>query len=449
MKQIHQKIKGFLEKYGLNDPNLTYLVAFSGGYDSMCLLHSLNKVTKNKIIAIHLNHKWRGTESDIEEQNCKNFCESIGVDFYCENLSPEVPKTETAARQARYEFFENCSKKFDSKIVFTAHNKNDNIETLIYRICTGTGISGLQGIVENREIYYRPLLDVSRKDIENYCYKNNLNANNDSSNSNIKYKRNFIRAEILPKLLDVNSNTYESIHSLSEIAQEETSIIEEYLKILSDKITENGKIKTKKFIKLSHNVQKRFIYKLFLENKLDYDRKKILNIHNFIEENATSKSGKTCSLSENLWIFVSEESIEIIDNNKSITPYFHITKEGKYEDKGYVFEIQKFEKEVRKFPKDSEYSAYVNLKNIPLDFEIRTRQDGDIIRPFGLNGTQKLKKYLNEKKIPNHEKENLLFMTQFNEVFWAIGLGISDKIKVTSKPTHHLTFYKKGQNNGN
>ena len=127
----------------------------------------------------------------------------------------------------------------------------------------------------------------------------------------------------------------------------------------------------------------------------------------------------------------------------------HITKEGKYEDKGYVFEIQKFEKEVRKFPKDSEYSAYVNLKNIPIDFEIRTRQDGDIIRPFGLNGTQKLKKYLNEKKIPNHEKENLLFMTQFNEVFWAIGLGISDKIKVTSKPTHHLTFYKKGQNNGN
>ena len=168
-------------------------------------------------------------------------------------------------------------------------------------------------------------------------------------------------------------------------------------------------------------------------------------MYEFIRENANSKSGKTCSLTEKLWIFVSEENIEIINDNKILTPYFYITKEGKYENNGYIFEIEKFEKEVRKFPKDCDCCAYVNLKNLPLEFEIRTRQDGDIIKPFGLNGTQKLKKYLNEKKIPNHEKDNLLFMTQFNEIFWAIGLGISDKIKVNSKPTHRLAFYKKGQ----
>ena len=445
MKQIHKTIKSFLEKYDLNKSDLIYLVAFSGGFDSMCLLHALKKSCKNKIVAIHLNHKWRGEESDIEELNCKNFCQDLKIEFYSEELPQEVAKTETAAREARYKFFENCAKKFNSKVIFTAHNKNDNTETLIYRICTGTGIAGLQGISEHREIYYRPLLNISREAIEAYCNEHGLSPNNDSSNSDTKYKRNFIRAEVLPNLEKINPTTIDSINSLSEIAREETEIIEEYLKILSDKITENGKIKTKKFLKLSENVQKRLVYNLFIQNNLDYDRKKILNIYDFIRENANSKSGKTCSLTEKLWIFVSEDNIEIINDNKILTPYFYITKEGKYENNGYIFEIEKFEKEVRKFPKDSDCCAYVNLKNLPLEFEIRTRQDGDIIKPFGLNGTQKLKKYLNEKKIPNHEKDNLLFMTQFNEVFWAIGLGISDKIKVNTKPTHRLAFYKKGQ----
>ena len=87
-------------------------------------------------------------------------------------------------------------------------------------------------------------------------------------------------------------------------------------------------------------MQKRLIYNLFIQNNLDYDRKKILNIFEFIKENSSSKSGKTCSLTDNLWIFVSEENIEIITGEKFLTPYFHITKEGKYENNGYIFEIE-------------------------------------------------------------------------------------------------------------
>ena len=154
MQTINSKIKSFLKKYNLDNKELVYLVGFSGGYDSMCLLDILHKISpKNKIIALHLNHKWRGKESDKEEVNCKKFCEKIGVEFYSESLSPKTPHTETAAREARYKFFEKCGSKFNSDIIFTAHNKNDNAETLIYRICTGTGISGLQGIAENRGIF--------------------------------------------------------------------------------------------------------------------------------------------------------------------------------------------------------------------------------------------------------------------------------------------------------
>lgn len=445
MSKIRETIKLFLQKHDLDKPDLIYLAAFSGGYDSMCLLDVLHHTVKNKIVAIHLNHKWRGTESDREEINCKNFCESLGIEFYSENLSSDVPKTETAARNARYEFFEHCAKKFNSRIVFTAHNKNDNAETLIYRIVTGTGISGLQGISGHRGIFYRPLLDITRDEIETYCKRHHLNPNNDSSNSNTKYKRNFIRANIMPALQKVNSNAIDSVNSLSEIAKDETEIIEEYLNQILNKISVNNKISTKKFLNLSNAIQKRIIYNMFINHKLDYDKKKITNILEFIKENADSKSGKTCSLTNDLWIFTSEKVIEIITQNTHEKPSIRITKEGIYKNCGYIFELEKFDKEVKKFPKDCEQIAYVQLTG-PIDFELRSRLEGDFIKPFGLKGTQKLKKYLNEKKIPNHEKDNLFFLACDNEILWAIGLGISDKIKITKKATHRMKFYKEGEN---
>ena len=80
------------------------------------------------------------------------------------------------------------------------------------------------------------------------------------------------------------------------------------------------------------------------------------------------------------------------------------------------------------------------MRGLDFDFHLRTRQDGDIIQPLGMNGTQKLKKYLNSRKIPNHEKDNLLFLTQGKEILWAIDIGLSDKIKIKTKPTHKITI---------
>ena len=114
MNDIQGKIKSFLEKYKLDCPEKIFLVAFSGGYDSMCLLDVLSKSCSNKLVAIHLNHCWRGAESDEEEENCRMFCAKLGIDFYSEHLSSDISKTETAAREARYRFFENCAKMSDS-----------------------------------------------------------------------------------------------------------------------------------------------------------------------------------------------------------------------------------------------------------------------------------------------------------------------------------------------
>ena len=443
MNTIQTEIKIFFKKYNINNYANIYLVGFSGGPDSMCLLHILHNICpQNRIIAIHLNHNWRGEESDQEEKNCADFCKNLGIEFYSERI--DVAATETAAREARYDFFKRCSEKFNSKIIFTAHNKNDNAETLIFRICHGTGVSGLQGIAPKRDIYYRPLLNISRAEIENYCKENNLKVNIDSSNFDTIHKRNLIRTKIFPLLSQINPNILDSVQSLSEIAQEETEILQEYTFNVLKNISDNkGKIKTKEFLKLSNALQKRILYEILIPKlPQNYDRTKILNIWNFIKENITSKSGKTISVTTNCWIYASEKNIELITNMQSEKTEIRIAKTEEYKYGKYTVNISECDRIPDEGFGNDSYTVFVDLSGINnLDkLVIRNRKDGDIIQPLGMQGTQKLKKYLNSKKIPNHEKDNLLFLAQDKEILWAVGFGLSEKIKVKSKPTHKITI---------
>ncbi len=420
---IANEVKKFVDNYNLSG---TFIVAFSGGYDSMCLLDVLNKLNYD-VVAVHLNHNWRGEESFNEEQNCKNFAQSKGIKYYTEILPDNVEKTETAARIERYKFFEKCAKKFNSNVIFTAHNFDDNAETVLYRIIKGTGTIGLQGISEHRDIFYRPLLNVKRKEIEAYCKKNQLMPNVDSSNFNVNYKRNFIRHKILPLLNEINPKAIDAINSLSQIAKEENEIINHYI--------------GNNILELSEIEQKRAIYKILSENNIDYDKKKIENIQKFINENKKSKAGKKYSLTKDSWIFVSNKKFQIIKKEEKISDEVQIKNCGNFHFDNYDFTIQEFKGKSFVFPNDNEFKAFIEIDKI--DFTIRYRKNGDKILPLGASGSQKLKKYLNEKKIPQHEKDKIVLLCQNNEVLWAAGIGLSDKIKVVNNPTHVITLIKR------
>ena len=409
MNSICNTIKSFIEDYHLDSSKYTYLVAFSGGYDSMCLLHALRKICSNRIVAVHLNHNWRGEESDKEEQNCKDFCSLNGIEFYSEKLPDNIDKTETVAREERYKFFERCSLKFDSKIVFTAHNKNDNAETLLYRITKGTGITGLQGIAPVRDIFYRPLLNIERCEIEEYCSQNNLKPNFDSSNDDVIHNRNLIRKSVLPELNKINPSVISSLNKLAQSAREDTKIVCEYLEQVKNKIYKNNKYEISKFLKLSYALQLRLLYEyvspLVPQN---YDRERIEILHRFILENKTSKSGKVCSVTSRYNLFVCENYFEIISDQCIKNVPLNIDCCGEYEFGGAKIIISEYLASSENIYSKSSKSVYVDLSDFDFNFDIRTRQDGDTIQPFGMSGHQKLKKYLNSRKIPNHQKDNFI-----------------------------------------
>lgn len=445
----------FLDKYKLKNADYTFLVGFSGGYDSLCLLDILHKLSTKygfRLVALHLNHNWRGEESRQDETNCKNFCKKNGIDFISEIIDPNIPKTENAAREARYEFFQRHAKNYKNSAIFTAHTRSDNAETIIYRVIKGTGINGLKGILPKRIVdgmpLYRPLMQISKTDIENYCNAKGLVANSDSSNFDISYKRNFIRHKIMPLFKEINDHAEKSIDSLAQLAISESNIVEEYLAVIKKDVFENSRLLSEKFKQLSNDVKQKIIYDLFLKENLDYDYKKISSVLDFINANLNSKSGSRYSITNDLWFFANSKYIYLItktksDENKNETP---ITKEGEYKVSGtdYIFEIKKYSGEDFKFPKENANIAYVSLDKIDFDLKLRTRRAGDIITPFGMDGSMKLKKYLNSKGISQHKKDELILLTQGSEVLWVATVGLSNKLKVVNKPTHVIELnYKK------
>jgi len=439
-------VEQFLSKYDLLNKEKILMVGFSGGADSTCLADILHKLSLShgfKLFACHLNHNWRGEESFKDMGFCKKFSYERNIEFISENLSKEEKQTETTARELRYDFFEKCIKKYNIDGFFLGHNKNDNAETLIYRIIKGTGIKGLCSIPEKRDKFFRPLLNVERKVIENYCKENNLEHITDSTNLENKYSRNYIRNEILPKFEKINKDYLNSFHILSNIACDNESLISEYLKSVHKNIYNENKIVTEAFVKLSDALKQRIILDLYIKNNLDYSSKRINETIEFIEMNSQIQSGKNFSLSTNLWLFVSKEYIEIIQKKEKLTEEIKINKEGIYNFSDYIFEIKEFNgTESLNFPNETSLKAYVEI-NEPIDFTLRTRRNGDIIQPLGMNGKMKLKKYLNAKKIKNHNKDELILLCKNNEIYWAPLYGLNEKIKVVKKTTHVLSLKKK------
>ncbi len=426
---IVNKVKNFLKEYNVGTK---VICALSGGCDSVVMTHILSKLGL-EVVAIHLNHNWRGEESLRDENFSREFAKSLGIEFYSEKLSFDVKKTETDAREARYLFFKSCAEKFNSKYVFLAHNKNDNAETLLYRVIKGTGLKGLCSIPKHRDIFYRPLLDVTREEIEAYAKENNLKYVNDSSNDSIKYKRNFIRKEILPLVKKINPDVICALNNLSQVANMQYEIVLNGLNKAKEDIFFNDKIILEKYLLLSEPLKYEIIND-FIGADLKYrDFKRIKSYVDFIEKNKTSTSKK--SICKNLFLEISNGFIfksHLQDKNML---EIQISQEGEYAfgDKTVVIE------------KINSMPDFKNLKDAHfanLDFKkpitLRTRRDGDIFKPYGMSGKMKLKDYLINKKIPRQNRENLLLLAQGKEILCILGVQISQDIKVNDSKNCYL-----------
>ena len=439
------RIVKFLKDHSLQDK--TIIVGFSGGFDSMCLLDILSKIKdipeffEMEVIAAHFNHNWRGEESLREQEVCRLFAASRGIEFYTKNAPPTLRKTENDARIARYEFFEEAYEEYDADAVFTAHNKDDNAETVLYRVIKGTGLIGLRGISEKRKYFYRPLLKTYRSEILEYCKENNLTPNEDSSNQNTVYQRNFLRLNVIPTLEKINPEVKDALNILADNATNDNLIIEEYLSSVRTKVIDIDKIIVSEYKKLSQPVKKRIVYEYIQILGLDYDSKKVNEVFDFIEANIDKRNGSTLSLASATWLYTDNKIIETIPHKKQVLsdriPPVEIKKEGTYKFGSSNFTLKKYDEgKLFIFPESTANFAYVDLSAVTFPLILRTRKEGDIITPFGMKGSMKLKKYMNSKGVSKHRRDDIPLLCSEKEVLWVTGVGLNDKIGVKIKPTH-------------
>ena len=231
MNSFETKLNRFIQRQKLVSSGQTILLAVSGGVDSMVMLHLFSKLREQmnlRLSVVHINHQLRGDESMGDEDFVMEMSDFYRIPFYYERIDVMSYAHELglskqlAARMLRYDSFERIILKVDADTVATAHHADDNAETVLLNIIRGTGIHGLAGIPPKREsgCVIRPLLFVTRKEIDAYAAEQGIKYRNDSSNNSVVYRRNELRHNILPELQKRNPRIVPTINHIADIMQD-------------------------------------------------------------------------------------------------------------------------------------------------------------------------------------------------------------------------------------
>lgn len=468
------KVLNTIEKYNMLSKGDRVIVALSGGPDSMSLLYALHVLKEEynlTLYAAHINHMLRGKDSDNDERASREFCERYNIEFFSKSIDiDKVSKEknishEMAGREVRYEFFHELLEKLSGNKIALAHNLNDQAETVLMRIMRGSGVEGLVGIKPVRDnIFIRPLIQTSRRDIEVYCSENNLPVRIDKTNFENIYTRNKIRLEMLP-YIESNFND-DIINTLGRMASL-LSIDNEYLEEKSSKlfekycdVREEKVIIYKDAFTLHPAILNRVLRKAVLKVKGDLYNLESKHIEAIIgiQKTATGKFTRLPGgiLSSNVYkdIHLYKENILGEDHNSKVT---EATYDSLVMSKEFYSTLHLGENEVREIGKKiiltvikkedylkgkrNETVKYFDFDKIKEPITLRFRKEGDRFSPLGMNGSKKIKDIFIDLKIPREKRDFIPLLCFSNEISWIIGHKVSDKFKI-DKHTNNILEVK-------
>lgn len=226
-----KKVLDFAARFDLLPRYDLLLAAVSGGMDSMCLLDFLYE-NGYRVCAAHFNHRLRGEESDQDEELVRAWCAArriplcVGSEDVAQYASDYALSMEEAARKLRYEFLERMAAQTGAVRILTAHHANDNAETVLFHLARGTGLTGLAGIPPRAGALARPFLCLTREEIEAYAREHRVPYRTDSSNADTTLTRNFLRAEVMPKIEQVNARAVEHIAQMALRLRQEDEFLD-------------------------------------------------------------------------------------------------------------------------------------------------------------------------------------------------------------------------------
>lgn len=445
---MEQKVLGYIKKHNIFENGDNVIAAVSGGADSVMMLHFLfaNKNALGiNLFCAHFEHGLRGAESARDAMFVQELCENYGVQCFVEyggmaenNITTAVEET---ARNLRYAFLNTLAEKLGAKIA-TAHNQNDNVETMLFNAIRGTGPKGLAGIPVKNGIIVRPVLQLSRAEIEKYCEDNELEYMQDSTNDENIYSRNLLRNDIIPKFETVHPGAQNALAHLAEDMRGLSSWLDEEAEKLLIAAREKASKQQWRFYDFKDTVaydaevlknapQPLRLYALAQISGLKTNRDALERMQSVLFETTPVvevPGGKRIYIYKGC--FFAESTFSTAKKTKSSTKEIPLQQGntllwGKYAVEATI--LNKNDKNEKYLQKPLTFFAdYDKLLNCSV---FRTRKHGDTFTPQGRGVTKTLKKWMNEEGIPAFIRDNVPVLANGDTIFWVWGHGFCEKLR--------------------
>lgn len=446
---MYQRVKNYIKEQKMLKSEDRVIVGISGGADSICLLFVLLKLQKEmgfSLFAVHVNHGLRGEDADADEAYVKQICQQQGVELFVfhEDVKAYAKEKhlseEEAGRELRRADFLKVFEERQGTCIALAHHQDDNAETVLWNLCRGSGLRGLGGILPKNGIWIRPLLCVTRREIESYLENRGISYCTDATNFANDYTRNKIRNQVIPYLeaeihQGAAKHIAKSANELQKIGKFIERETEKYRKQCVKK--ENGIwiLQGEDFLQVPEELKSYIIYECICAaagRKKDVSDVHVQDVQRLLEK----QSGKRVDLPYGICAVRTYEGIEFRPDTED--------KSFGEEDPEKLFELRTFEKctELQTFP-ENVYTKWFDYDIIQSTVKIRHRQAGDYIVIDDAGRRQKLKQYFINEKIPQSMRDHIWLVADGSEIMWIVGYRQSQAYQISqdTKNILEIKFY--------
>ena len=430
---MEQKFQNFIDTNNLCLPTARILLGLSGGIDSVCMFHIFRQLNFPIGIA-HCNFQLRGEESDADELFVKDLADEFDIPIFCKKFdTKDIAESEgisiqMAARDLRYEWFEEIRNKYEYNYIAIAHNSNDVVETFLINLTRGSGIKGFTGIKPKSGKIIRPLLFASRDEIKDYINENEFSYREDSSNNSVKYSRNLIRHEIIPLFEKINPKFKDTvIENISRLKETEEIYFNhiDFIKnnVLSEK--DNRTLIDLEKVKSLYPLQS-ILFELI--NPFGFSKSQVKDIIKSFDGIPGKQFYSTTHR-----VIRDRENLIIEELTLKQQKDYYIDADTEHTEIPLNLAISKFELDEGFEITKSNKIGYFDFDKLEFPLILRKWKKGDYFMPLGMKNLKKLSDFFIDNKLSLSDKENIWLLESYNKIIWIVGQRIDERFKITEK----------------
>lgn len=453
--RLTQKVYDFCLGQGLLAPGMKVIVGISGGADSVCLLKMLNEMKEAldlELICVHIEHGIRGEESRADRDFVKDLCLKMGIKLkiYEEDV-PGIARDksmtlEEAGRYVRYEAFRTELEGEGADAIAVAHHKGDQAETVLFNMIRGSGLKGISGMAPKNGKIIRPLLTLTRDEIEGYLRDAGQDYRIDSTNNDEGYTRNAIRNRIIPELEKTVSGALDHIVQASDEAREADDYIrDKAAPVYKRSVSRKGGLYRVEIEELTQEppiIQRYVLRSLLTDLYTSHKDLEALHVQS-LADLCHKQSGRCLSLPKGMearregQCLLIGAALDLDPEEDEINIPLDTDGETLIPGRG-VFRAQIADREEGADIPDSLYTKWFDYDKIVSGVRVRTRMAGDHLTIGPDEKRKKLKNYLIDEKVPASDRDHMLVLADGSHIIWVVGMRISQHYKIDKETTRVL-----------